>query len=155
MDAKRDFFRHTLATLAYRATRALENAPESFAEYSGAGRTPVQILSHMGDLMEWARSMVEGRQGWQNSAPLTWTEEKKRFFTVLQALDRALGASDLAQLDAERLFQGPVADAINHVGQIAMLRRLAGCKMHGENYYVAEIVTGRTGEEQAAPVRTF
>jgi hypothetical protein len=155
MDAKCDLLRHTVATLAYRATRALQDAPESFAEFSGAGRTPAQILAHMGDLMDWALSMVEGRQSWRNSEPLTWNEEKQRFFAAVQALDRALAASDSAQVDCDRLFQGPVADAINHVGQIAMLRRLAGCKIPGENYYVAQITTGRTGDDQPAPVRTF
>jgi len=155
MDSKRELLRHTLATLAYRATRALGDAPESFAEFSGAGRTPAQILAHMGDLMDWALSMVEGRQSWHNSVPLSWKEEKHRFFTALQALDRALAASDSKQVDCERLFQGPVADAISHVGQIAMMRRLAGCKIPGENYYVAAIATGQTGEDQPAPVRTF
>ena len=155
MDPKRELLRHALATLAYRATRALEDAPTSFGGFSGTGRTPAQILAHMGDLMDWALSMAEGRPSWQNSEPLPWEEEKQRFFASLAAFDGAVSDVEPLHADVGRLFQGPVADAINHVGQIAMLRRLAGCKMRGENYYVAEIAIGRVGEDQAAPVRTF
>ena len=54
-----------------------------------------------------------------------------------------------------RLFQGPVADALTHVGQIAMLRRMAVCPISGENYFVAQIETGRVGADQAAAVREF
>jgi hypothetical protein len=155
MDPKRELLRHALATLAYRATRALEGAPSSFGAFSGAGRTPAQILAHMGDLMDWALSMAEGRPSWHNSEPLPWEEEKQRFFVSLTAFDSAVTDADPLHAEVERLFQGPVADAISHVGQIAMMRRLAGCKMRGENYYVAEIAAGRVGEDQAAPVRTF
>src|ERR1039457_5838462 len=59
MDEKRDLFRHTLATLAYRTVRALENAPTSFADFDGTGRRPIQILAHMGDLFDWALSMAQ------------------------------------------------------------------------------------------------
>jgi hypothetical protein len=52
---------------------------------------------------------------------------------------------------AERLFQGPIADALTHTGQIAMLRRMAGCAMKGENYFKAEVTTGVVGIDQAAP----
>ena len=155
MDPKRELLRHALATLAYRATRALEDAPASFGGFNGAGRTPAQILAHMGDLMDWALSMAEGRQTWQNSEPLPWEEEKQRFFRSLAAFDGAVTDTDPLHAEVERLFQGPVADAINHVGQIAMLRRLAGSKMRGENYYLAEIAIGRVGEDQANPVRSF
>jgi hypothetical protein len=33
-----------------------------------------------------------------------------------------------------------------------MLRRLAGCPFHGENYFLADIVAGRVGARQAEPV---
>ena len=48
-----------------------------------------------------------------------------------------------------------MADALTHVGQLAMLRRLAGCPIRGENYYVAEIAVGQAGAEQPAPVKPF
>ncbi|HUY94552.1 MAG TPA: hypothetical protein VMU71_04615, partial [Terracidiphilus sp.] len=72
MDSEREFLRHTLATLAYRAARAVEGAPEEFAGYTGAGRTPGEILAHMGDLFDWARSIAEGEERWHNSEPLPW-----------------------------------------------------------------------------------
>lgn len=155
MDPKRDLLRHTVAVVAYRASRALDGAPDTFAGFSGAGRTPAQILAHMGDLFDWALSIAQGRESWRNSEPLPWPEEKQRFFAALQAFDAALAAPEPLAGEIERLFQGPIADALSHVGQIAMLRRLAGCKIPGENYYRANIAAGRAVAEQVAPVRTF
>jgi hypothetical protein len=155
MNSDREMFRHTLATLAYRAARALEDAPETFASFDGAGRTPAQILAHMGDLFDWALSMAEGNQRWHNSTPLAWADERSRFFAALKAFDTYLTSGQRIHAPLERLFQGPVADALTHVGQIAMMRRLAGCPIRGENYYVAEIEVGRVGAEQPAPVKPF
>ena len=148
-------FRHTLATLAYRAARALEDAPDSFASFDGAGRTPASILAHMGDLFDWALSMAEGNQRWHNSTPLAWPEEQRRFFAALKAFDAYLISGERIHAPLERLFQGPVADALTHVGQLAMMRRLARCPIRGENYYVAEISTGHVGSDLKAPVKPF
>jgi hypothetical protein len=149
--------RHTLATLAYRAARALEGAPSEFAKFDrdSSGRTPDRILAHMGDLIDWARSLVEGNQKWQVSEPLAWSDEVARFFQALQTLDERIGASDLSAETANRLFQGPIADALTHTGQIAMLRRMAGCPIRGENYVLADIAIGRVGLDQAPPRKTF
>jgi hypothetical protein len=155
MDEKRELLRHTLAALAYRAARALEGAPEPFAEFDGAGRRPVQILAHMGDLFDWALSMAEGNQRWHNSQPLSWAGEQQRFFASLQAFDAFLASAEPLQAPVERLIQGPVADALTHVGQLAMLRRLAGSPTRGENFYVADITLGQVGNDQPAPVKTF
>jgi hypothetical protein len=155
MNSDRELFRHTLATLAYRAARALEDAPETFATFDEAGRQPTQILAHMGDLFDWALSMAEGKQRWHDSQPLPWPEEQRRFFAALKAFDAYLTSGERIHAPLERLFQGPVADALTHVGQLAMLRRLAGCPIRGENYYVAEISVGRLGASQAAPVKPF
>jgi len=155
MDEKREFLRHIVASLAYRASRALEGTPNDFGEFSGCGRTPGQILAHMGDLFDWALSLAEGKQRWHNSEPLPWAEEKLRFFAALTAFDGALAGREPVNADLERLFQGPVADAITHVGQIAMMRRLAGYAVPGENFHVANIRAGQTGVEQPEPVKVF
>jgi hypothetical protein len=155
MDEKRELLRHTLATVAYRAARALNDAPENFAGFDGAGKQPVAILAHMGDLFDWALSMATGNPSWHNSAPLAWADEKLRFFTSLSAFDDYLASAEPLLAAVERLFQGPVADALTHVGQIAMLRRLAGCPTCGGNFYVAAIEVGQVGEEQPAPVKPF
>jgi hypothetical protein len=155
MDLKRNLLRHTLATLAYRATRAIEGASESFADFDGAGRTPRIILAHMGDLLDWALSMAEGSTSWQNSAPQGWEEEKQRFYRSLKAFDTYLCLGAPIHAELERLLQGPVIDALTHVGQIAMLRRLAGCPTRGENFFVADIAVGRLSPKQAAPVKAF
>ena len=155
MDEKREFLRHTLASLAYRAARALENAPASFAEFSGAGRLPVQILAHMGDLFDWALSAVQGREHWHTSKPHPWHIEAERFFASLYAFDAYLVSNEPLYASAEALFQGPIADALTHVGQLAMMRRLAGAPIAGENYFVADIKAGQVGAEQPAPVQPF
>jgi hypothetical protein len=78
-----------------------------------------------------------------------------RFFGALQALDERLASHDALGYSAEKIFQGPLADAFTHTGQIAMLRRMAGAPVRGENYFQAEIVAGRVGTEQAPPKREF
>lgn len=159
MNSDRELLRHTLATLAYRAARALEGAADSFAGFEGAGRTPAQILAHMGDLFDWALSIARGEQRWHNSEPLTWAEEQRRFFAALGAFDAYVTAgepiNEPIKAPIKRLFQGPVADALTHVGQLAMLRRMAGCPMRGENYFVAEIATGHVDADLPAAVKPF
>jgi hypothetical protein len=156
-DEKRELLRHALATLAYRGGKAIRGAPVNFAELRVAEvtRTPAQILAHMGDLLDWALSIAQGNQRWHDSAPLVWREEEHRFFAALQAFDDCLASGQPLAVSAESLLQGPIADALTHVGQIAMLRNIAGCACKGENYFVAEIVAGRVGAEQAAPKREF
>lgn len=153
--ATRAFLRHTLATLAYRGGKAVRDAPDSFAGFTAAGRMPVQILAHIGDLLDWSLSISRGAQKWNDSKPLPWAQEVDRFHRGLEAFDQYLASGAPLHVSAAQLFQGPIADALTHVGQIAMLRRLAGCAMKGENYFVAEIVAGRVGAEQAAPRKEF
>jgi hypothetical protein len=157
MDPKREFLRHAVATLAYRAARALENAPPGFADFrAGSGaRTPGQILAHLGDLLDWARAMAEGNPQWRESQPLSWDQEVARCFAALQAFDKFLASGNAVQAPVERLFQGPVADALTHVGQIAVLRRLARSPTKGENYFLAEISAGCVGPDQPVPARPF
>ena len=147
--------RHTVATLAYRAGKALGGAPPEFAGFAGAGRTPPQILAHMGDLFDWALSIANGRQTWHDSQPLEWDREVARFFAALEAFDQRLASEAPPAVTEEKLFQGPIADALTHVGQIAMLRRLSGSKIPGENYFRSEIAVGRVGADQARPVQEF
>lgn len=145
--------RHIVATVAYRGGKALRGAPATFASYQAAetSRTPVEILSHIGDLFDWAVKLADGRHEWHDATPLPWEEEVARFFTALQAFDRRLASGEPLGAPAERIFQGPIADALTHIGQIAMLRRMSGSPMKGENYFKAEVETGRVGAEQTAP----
>jgi hypothetical protein len=156
-DASRQMFRHTLATLAYRAGKAMRGAPESFADYSTGekGRTPVRIVAHMGDLFDWALSIAQGKQAWHDSTPLPWAQEVERFFKTLKAFDDYLVSDGPLNDSVEKLFQGPVADALTHTGQLTMLRRMAGCPIRAENYHRADIVAGRVGQEQTPPSREF
>jgi hypothetical protein len=156
-DPKRELLRHTLATLAYRGAKAVRNAPEGFAVFQAhqGARSPGQILAHMGDLMDWALSIANGKPEWHDSKPLAWEKEGERFFAALKMFDDYLASAEPLQAPVEKLFQGPIADALTHVGQIAILRRLAAEPVKAENYYKAEVVIGRVGADQVKPKREF
>jgi hypothetical protein len=149
--------RHTVATLAYRAAKVLRDTPAGFSAFrAGAGsRSAGEILAHLGDLLDWALSLARGEARWCDSNAQTWSEDTQRFYSALTAFDEYLGSGEELHTAAGRLFQGPLADALTHVGQIALLRGLAGAPVKGENYYVAKIESGCTGPDQNAPVREF
>jgi hypothetical protein len=150
-EAKRTMLRHTIATMAYRGGKTITNAPHGFATFrvGESTRTPAEMLAHIGDLLDWALWQAKGKHVWHGSTPLPWEEEVARFFAALEQLDAFLASDEPLGYDAEKIFQGPIADALTHVGQIAMLRRLAGAPVRGENYFKAEIVAGRVGPEQS------
>jgi hypothetical protein len=150
-----DLFRHTLATLAYRGGKAMRSAPAEFAEFRAGtdGRTAGEILAHLGDLLDWSLALCDARHEWHDSPALAWDRGTARFFAGLEKLDQRMTAPLSAPL--ERLFQGPIADALTHIGQLAMMRRMAGAPMRGEDYYVAAIAAGRVGPDQAKPVKEF
>jgi hypothetical protein len=149
--------RHSVATLAYRAGKTLRGAPEGFGELRVADsmRSPGEILAHMGDLFDWALALADGKHVWHPSKPLAWEREVERFFAGLKAFDQRLASGTRLGYSAEKLFQGPIADALTHTGQIAMLRRMAGAPVRGENYFRAEIEAGSVGAEQSAPRMEF
>ncbi|MGI8745281.1 MAG: hypothetical protein ACR2NN_22455 [Bryobacteraceae bacterium] len=149
--------RHTVATLAYRGGKAVRGAPAGFERFQAAPgtRMPVEILAHIGDLLDWAVSLADGAHQWHDSAPLPWDQEIARFFAGLDKLDQRLSSGTALGNKVEEIFQGPIADAFTHVGQISMLRRLAGAPVRAENYFRAEIVAGRVGPEQAKPGKEF
>ena len=56
----------------YRGGKAVRNAPAGFAEFrlGASSRTPVQILAHLGDALDWGLSMAQGKESWKSSEPL-------------------------------------------------------------------------------------
>lgn len=156
-NAERALLRHVVATLAYRGGKAIRDLPagvEAFRPAPGS-RSPLEILAHVNDLFDWARHLFGGEHFWNDSIPTNWTDESARFHAGLAELDRRLASADSLGFPAGRIFQGPFADALTHIGQIAYLRRLAGAPVRGENYFRAEIRAGRTGADQPAPAREF
>ena len=156
-DPKRELLRHAVATLAYRGGKAVRNAPPGFAEFRGceSGRAAGRILAHVGDLLDWGLSIAQGAQRWNDSKPLPWDKETDRFFAALKRFDDYLASGEPLHETPEKLLQAPIADALTHVGQIAMLRRMAGSPIKGEGYITADIVVGRVGAQQAAPRQEF
>jgi hypothetical protein len=155
-DSARDLLRHALATLAYRASKVLRDTPPGFDGMSlSSGRTPVDVVRHMGDLMEWGERMARGESHWAPAGRMTWDAAIGRFFDGLGAFDRAVVDSSFAKFGAGVIFQGPVADALTHVGQIAMMRGLAGAPIRPESYARAAIRVGQVSRDQPPPGREF
>jgi hypothetical protein len=151
-DPKRDLLRHSLATIAYRGGKMLRDAPVTFGDFRACedARTPRQILAHIGDLMEWALSMAQGKERWHVSEPMSWEKERTRFHESLQRFDDFLASDAELQAVPDNLFQGPIADALTHIGQIALQRRMASNPVKSENYFIADVASGRLGAEQTA-----
>jgi hypothetical protein len=140
----REILRHYLAALGYRTRKALAGAPPQFGRFTPGGgvRPPVEILSHMSDVLAWALSWYSDPQ-WKRATAGEWDQEISRFFDVLRQLDQAL-TDDLTvrKYSDEQMVQGPLADAMTHVGQLCMLRRLAGSPVERENFAEAAVRTG-------------
>ena len=150
-----EFLRHAVATIAYRGGKVVRDAPSGFADFcvGGKTRTPLQILAHIGDLLDWTCVLARGEKTWNDAKPQSWDREVERYFDGLQRVDQQL--QQPLQCEPERLFQGPIADTLTHVGQLAMLRRIANAPVRAENYFRADIAAGRVGAEQTAPKREF
>lgn len=155
---ERDALRHLLATIAYRGGKVLRDAPPGFGATTAGGgtRTAVEILAHVGDLFDWSLALAaDGEHRWSDTRSDDWDGQVERFFAGLAAVDAHLASGDPIRRSPARLIQGPLADALTHIGQLAMLRRIAGSPVRGENYFKAEVETGRVGPDQATPVREF
>ena len=155
--ARLEFLRHTLATVAYRGGKVLRDAPTGFPTFriASTSRTPGEILAHLCDLLDWAAHLCEGQHVWKDSRPEEWKEDVSRFFRALARLDERLCSGKQLGFPAETLFQGPFADALTHIGQIALLRRVAGAPIRGENYFRADIHAGSLGPAQPPPKVEF
>jgi hypothetical protein len=153
-DPAREIVRHTLATLAYRASKAVRGAPESYGGFrvGPTTRTPAEILAHMSDLMEWSLTMAQGRAEWRSVPPQAWVNDVDRLFSGITTLDRYLASGTAVERSMLlQLVQGPIADALTHTGQLTLLRRLADSPVRGEDYPRASISAGQTGLEQPPP----
>ncbi len=151
-ETKREFLRHTVATVAYRGGKAIKDAPDGFGDFKAGEttRTPVEILAHIGDLFDWVLSMAKGKTAWSDSKTANWQQESERFFDSIKTFDDYLASDEIIHEPIEKLFQGPVADALTHVGQINILRRMFDAPVRGENYFKAEIEIGRVGDDQSS-----
>ena len=154
-ESARGMLRHTLATLAYRAGKAVRDVPEGFGDFraSPTSRTPSQILAHVCDLMDWALTQARGQQAWANTTPGTWASDTSRLFSAMRALDDYLASDKPLGYEPGQIFQGAIADALTHVGQINFMRRLFGNPVRGENYFQADITTGSVCVQQSATRR--
>ena len=155
MDDKRTLLRHFLAALAYRTQKALRDAPPEFAVFrAGDGvRTPAELVRHMTSVLGYACTFFVGGSYRPEALP-SLQDEITRFHEMLETLATHIDAGTplLQQMSPERLLQGPLADAMTHAGQLAMLRRLAGVPVPPENFIVADIDSKRLSSRQSEPV---
>ena len=149
LDLRRELLRHLVATIAFRGGIAVLDAPENFAVFriGETIRTPGEILAHIGDLIQGSLYLMKGEFVYLNSPPLPWEEEITRFFSAAKEFDSYLASDVSLAQPLEKIIQGPIADALTHVGQIVMLRRAAGAPARFESYFTAEIVHGEVDRE--------
>ncbi|MGH9945721.1 MAG: hypothetical protein ACRD6X_00805 [Pyrinomonadaceae bacterium] len=143
-DVKRQLLRHMLATVGFRCRIAIADAPADFALFrvSESARTPGEILAHLGDLIHGSHFLLKGELVYLASEPLPWQEETARFFDGIRKLDSFLATDEPLACPVEKLIQGPIGDALTHIGQIVLLRRVFGSPIREEPYFEADIVPG-------------
>jgi len=149
LDLKRELLRHLVATLAFRGGMAITDAPENFAEFRAGEttRSAGEILAHIGDLIQGSLYLMKGELVYLQSPPRLWPEDVKRFFAAIEEFDLYLASDAPLAQPIEKIMQGPIADVLTHVGQIVMLRRLAGKPIHAESYFTVEIKAGEVNEK--------
>ena len=153
MSEKGDLLRHFLASIAYRATKAIKDAPGCYPELDiGKGfRTPREILHHITGVLSYAHSFYEHYDTtYFEDKP--WDGEVKHFYETLTNLDRSLREKSPGEVTEEQLLQGPLSDSMAHIGQLLMLRRLADSPVPAENFIYADIRKGVVGPDQPEPV---
>jgi hypothetical protein len=143
-EPKIKLLRHLVATIVFRGNVAVRDSDGSFASFKLADdiRTPGEILAHIGDLLEGSLFLLKGEMRMLNSGSLPWNAEVSRFVNAARELDSFLASDPQIEIPIEQLVQGPIADALTHIGQLAMLRRASGLPTTAEPYFQADIVAG-------------
>lgn len=149
MDLKRELLRHLAATVAFRGGIAITGAPEKFSAFRAGQttRSAGEILAHIGDLLEGSLCLARGEFVYLQSSPQLWSADGKRFFAAVKEFDLYLASDAPLGQPVEKLLQGPISDALTHVGQLVMLRRLAGKPIREESYFTVEIAAGKIDEK--------
>jgi len=153
MTESRRLLQHFLAALAYRTQKALRGAPESFGEFRAGPttRTPFELVWHMTGVIGYARTFFHGGRFEPPRLP-AFADEITRFHETVAALSRDFGDDTLtARISDEQFLQGPLADAMTHAGQLAMLRRLHGEPVPSENFIFAKVSATNVTSDQALP----
>jgi hypothetical protein len=142
--------RHLVATIAYRATVAVRGFPAEASQTAPTegARTPLELLAHVADLMQWSALLVRAEGRPRRATDASWAAAEARLYVGLADLDAALVAGIAPDADVDALLQGPLADALTHVGQLLLLRRLAGAPAEGQRYMRSSITAGVVGPEQ-------
>lgn len=153
MTESRQLLQHFLGALAYRTQKALRDAPADFANFRAGPttRTPFELVWHLTGLMGYARTMIHGG-AFAPPALETFDAEVARFHAQLEALREDFGDPTLtARISDAQFLHGPLSDAMTHVGQLAMLRRLHGAPVPSENFIFATITAANLTPAQALP----
>jgi hypothetical protein len=156
-EGKNILVRHLLASLVYRTTKIIRDAPENFPETSigNSVRTPEKILGHINSLIQLSNRF------WSSEKPLSmanlrklsrkkaWDREVDLFYQLVAQFDDTLSNHiSPRKYNPEKILQGPFMDAFTHVGQLALLRRMAGTPVKRESYWMADVRIGQIGPNQ-------
>jgi len=156
MNRDRELLRHFLAAIAYRTQKALRGAPSHYPTFSAGNRvrTPAELIGHMTSLMGYVHTLFHGGTYPVKPDPLpSFKEEVDRFHDMIEAVGELLASDAPCSITTEQLLQGPFADTMTHVGQLAMLRRLANSPVPPENFIYADIRADRLDADQPSPAR--
>ena len=147
--------RRSLVALAYRFAKVIDGAPERFPAFEPGFkvRSPHEVVRHINGVLNYALNIVRSGDPDKRErlVTLAWEQEVARAHAILAALDDELSTGEPDSEMLQRLLQGPISDAMTHVGQLAMLRRLAGSPISGENFFRADLALGRLGPDQPPP----
>lgn len=140
----RTSIRHTLATLGYRTGWALTDIPDNYPDFKPGNEamSPSEIMLHMADLMQGPNNHFKGKEyvpieveGFENRV--------KRFFIELEELDKTVANAEIDRDKLLKMFQGPMIDAMTHVGQLMVIHRLCGHPKKAKQYFLKDIQIGK------------
>jgi hypothetical protein len=153
MSNKNAMLRHFLASIAYRVTKAIKNAPKTYPNlYIGKGaRTPLKILHHITGVLTYAHSFFEHYDTTHFDIK-SWDAEVYELYNILSKIDKSFQEKNSTKITKEQLLQGPLSDSMAHIGQLLMLRRIADSPVPSENFIFADIRKGEVGPDQPDPI---
>ena len=136
--------RHILATIGYRFNKTVTAVDIAFGDFEAGNdaKKPSEIIHHITQILFFAKK-VFGDDIPSKIELLSYPEEIARFYKILNELDLLVCDVIIRDLPYYKLIQGPLADILSHVGQLALLRRLYGSPIAAEDFMEADIQSGR------------
>lgn len=142
LNTAQDALRHVLVALGDRLEHAVAGVPEAFDDFDVGSdtRRPIEIVRHLRGLLRFTTALWRGTEP-EAPEPEAWDDELAAFRVELRDLDELLRAvpTPAGPTPAAKILQGPLLDALTHVGQLLTLRRLAGAPVARRRYFLVDM----------------